>query len=145
MSVCNIKQDLEDMIIDGKFSSFATILTDTVLWKKSDMKDVFPNSIAIEYPTGGYSGGNCWGGKAEHYTEDTSSFADVNDELILPIITICDKYYKYSFSYGLEIMKKLKNLVKTTSYEHREYYGNSIEYAVHYIVISDIIKLLENE
>lgn len=100
-----------------------------------ESKDVKP----VEYLytkdcVGGYSGGSCWGGEATYHRNDDlkAEFTDLDEflEKIFPDIS----FLKY---------KSLKNtLVKEFEHCENEYYGNSSEYVIKFIVVKDMLEFL---
>lgn len=91
--------------------------------------------VYMRWETGGVSGGSCWessnpqryereGGKPEFKVLDL-----VLNEL-LPTIT----YLQY---------KQISDLIHTNSETEYEYYGNSTDFSVEYIVLSELIDLLK--
>ena len=87
------------------------------------------------YEVGGFSGGNCWGDSAEAFRvespDDDWVALDAFLELRCPDIS----YLGY---------KKVMKLVRTNEDTCPEYYGNSRDYMVKYIVLKDLEDLLES-
>jgi hypothetical protein len=101
-----------------------------------------PNGIPIDikepviysrYEIGGYRGGSCWGNLSKPYTVDEKPKFKVLD-LVL-------KKIKPDLTY-LEF-RELEELIKTNEKTDREYYGNSTDYKIEYIVLSDLYKTLK--
>lgn len=91
--------------------------------------------LYMRYETGGYSGGSCWDNSnpepySSNNTENTwvalDKFLDIN----CPDIT----YLKY---------KKIEELVHTNEETEHEYYGNSTDYIVKYIKLSELEDFIE--
>lgn len=91
--------------------------------------------IYCRYKTGGYHGGSCWGDKPEGYTEEPPAnrfkVLDLVLEKLKPNIT----YLQY---------KKIDNLIHNNSETQYEYYGNSTDYKVEYIILSELEELLNS-
>lgn len=91
--------------------------------------------IYTRYETGGYQGGSCWGTDAEPYCtdepEDKFEVLDFVLEVLMPNIT----YLQY---------KKIMNKLVHDNYESEyEYYGNSTDWKIEYIVLSELEELLK--
>jgi hypothetical protein len=89
--------------------------------------------IYSRYETGGMSGGNCWGDEPRYYSEeppkDRMKVLDLFLEEYFPNIT----YLQY---------KKIDALVQDNSGSDNEYYGNSTDWKVEYIILSELEELL---
>jgi len=89
--------------------------------------------IYKRYRTTGYFGGNCWGSRAEyHVFDDENTDFDVLDltlEKLVPNIT----YKKY---------KQISKLIHTNEETEYEYYGNSTDWKVEYIILSELEEFL---
>ncbi len=101
---------------------------------QNEYDDVKPYVISAEECVGGMSGGSCWGGTATGFTRPEGaidcrrSFDESFDKLlgaICPNIT----YLQY---------KRLTNLIKNRDYSVGEYYGNSSDYLVIYILLEEL-------
>lgn len=91
--------------------------------------------IYCRYKTGGYSGGNCWNAnEAKYYSEDPPEdrfkVLDLVLEKLKPNIT----YLQY---------KKIESMVHNNEETEYEYYGNSTEWKVEYIILSELEAFLE--
>lgn len=89
--------------------------------------------IYLRWNTGGSSGGSCWGGRPSHYSGDPEPAWESLDralEILSPGIT----YLQY---------KQIERLVHTNEETDYGYYGNCDEYTVKYIILSELIELLE--
>ena len=137
-----LKRGLEDMT-EYSFSNYGIELCNQNNIKLPE-NHLFPNSIAIEYYSGGNTGGSCWGGKSRPYKLKLDELPDVRKELIIPITEVCQIHLDFSLDDGLIIMKKLENQTKTLIRSVYEYYGNSTDYTIHYILIEDIINAIKN-
>ena len=97
--------------------------------------DIKEHVIYSRYGTGGARGGSCWGTRAEYYTEDVPKdhfkVLDIVLEELFPNIS----YLQY---------KKIDSLIKNNDETDREYYGNYTEWNIEYIILSDLISLLES-
>lgn len=88
--------------------------------------------IYHRYDVGGYSGGNCWGDEPTPYVADPPEPWVVFDyvfEIIKPDIS----YLQF---------RKVENSVKKFSDSQWEYYGNSTNYEIKYIPLSEVYKLV---
>lgn len=90
--------------------------------------------IYCRYETGGVSGGSCWGtSDRQRYVneppEDRFKVLDLVLEKLKPNIT----YLQY---------KKIEKMVKNNEETEREYYGNSTDYMVEYIILSELVAFL---
>lgn len=90
--------------------------------------------IYRRYETGGYSGGSCWDDSdPQPYVADPPEPWKVFDfvfEVIKPDIS----YLQF---------RKIENSVKRLSDSEWEYYGNSTDYEIEYIPLSEVYKILE--
>lgn len=97
--------------------------------------DVKELVIYSRYATGGMSGGSCFGGTAKSYTnevpENHMQVLDLVLEQLMPNIT----YLQY---------KKIGTLIRNNEEREREYYGNCTDWKIEYIVVSELIKLVES-
>ena len=84
---------------------------------------------------GGYSGGNCWGDSAMPFTAEDKDEDWVALDLVLEHLKPSITYLQY---------KKITKLIHSNTETHREYYGNSDDYLVEYIVLSELEKFLED-
>lgn len=92
--------------------------------------------IYTRYETGGYSGGSCWDSSdPQPYLEEPPSdkfkVLDMVLEELMPNIT----YLQF---------KKIDALIHSEEESENEYYGNSTDYKVEYIVLSELCRLLES-
>lgn len=101
-----------------------------------------PNGIPIDikepviysrYEIGGYRGGSCWGSIAKPYIVDEKPKFKVLDMVL--------KKIKPDLTY-LEF-RELEDLIQTNEDSDREYYGNSTDYKIEYIILSDLYKTLK--
>ena len=94
-----------------------------------DVKDYV---IYKRVETGGMTGGDCWGDEAYSYGNKNESEFVVLDlvlEKLKPSIT----YFQY---------KKISKLIHTNEETEEEYYGNSADYKVEYIILEELEKFL---
>jgi hypothetical protein len=105
-------------------------------WLSGIFKEPFgvPNEekrllVYSRYETGGYSCGNCWGDSAEPYVNEKPDnhfkVLDLVLEKIAPTIT----YLEY---------KKITELIHSNTQTDWEYYGNSTDWAIEYIVLEEL-------
>jgi len=91
--------------------------------------------IYMRYSDGGMTGGNCWNDDAPHHysNDDRPDFDILNDvlERVAPALT----YLQY---------RKVEKLIEDGwGYSEWEYYGNSTDYAVKFIVLDKLEELLK--
>jgi len=90
--------------------------------------------VYSRYETGGRRGGNCWGNKAEAYAaeqpKEHMKVLDILLEKIAPQIT----FLQY---------RKIQELVHDSEETDWEYYGNSTDWRIEYIVLSELEELLQ--
>lgn len=108
-------------------------------WNNGIFKEPYgiPNGIKdlviySRIETGGYSGGNCWGGISEAYTCDNDFNYDILDLVIEKLKPTCT---------FMEYRKIQKSLIES-EYSDREYYGNSTEFRIKYITLENLYTLL---
>ena len=90
--------------------------------------------IYSRYKTGGYHGGTCWDDTNPHYyaeepTDDRFMVLDLVLEKIKPGIT----YLQY---------KKISSMIHDNEEREHEYYGNSTDWKVEYIILSELENFL---
>ena len=86
------------------------------------------------YSTGGYSGGNCW-------NDDRPTYYRNDDDNEFKILDIFLEEFCPNISY-LQY-RKVKELIHTNNEREYEYYGNSTDWEIQYIIISELFDLLE--
>ncbi len=90
--------------------------------------------IYCRYETGGMTGGSCWGNEAYHYNEippeNRMQVLDIILKELLPKIS----YLQY---------KQIERLIHNNTETDCEYYGNSTEWMIEYIILSELEKLIE--
>lgn len=89
--------------------------------------------IYSRYNTGGYSGGNCWDdSEPRYYSEDK-----VPDFVALDLVIkeLCPDISYLNF-------KKIIDLIKDNEDTEYEYYGNSTDYKILYLPLSELYELL---
>lgn len=92
--------------------------------------------IYCRYETGGYSGGSCWDDSDPRpYSSDAPK-----DKMKVLDLVLAELYPRISY---LEF-KEIQALVHTNSETEFEYYGNSTDWEIEYIVLSELIDLLEH-
>ncbi len=91
--------------------------------------------IYCRYGTGGVSGGSCWDSSnpQPYHLEEPKDKMKVLD-LVLTELCPNISYLQY---------KKVEKLIQETWKTEYEYYGNSTDFDIQYIVLSDLYKLLE--
>lgn len=91
--------------------------------------------IYLRWISSGYRGGSCWGDEAVYFGGDPEPDFKILD-LVLEKIKPNISYLEY---------KKIEKITHTNSETEYEYYGNSTDYNVKYIILSELYKLLEIE
>lgn len=91
--------------------------------------------VYARYETGGMTGGSCWGDCPKPYVEDLPENRMEILDILLSKIMPNIKYLQY---------KKINNLIKTNKDTKYEYYGNSTNYLIEYIILDELIELLNS-
>ena len=92
--------------------------------------------IYCRYETGGVSGGSCWDDSdPQPYTVKLPENRMKVLDLVLAELNQNITYSQY---------KQIQNLIHTNNETDYEYYGNSTDFQIEYIILSDLIKLLES-
>ena len=86
------------------------------------------------YETGGMRGGSCWGSTARRYTEPMPKDRLKVLDLVLAELMPNISYLQF---------KQIDELIKDNSDTSHEYYGNSTDWKCEYIILSELIELLE--
>lgn len=95
--------------------------------------DVKEPVIYMRWQVGGWGGGSCWGGpRYEKEKEDKPKFKAL--DLVLKRIKPDITFLQY---------REIEDLVHTNEETDREYYGNSTDYKIEYIILSELEALLE--
>lgn len=89
--------------------------------------------VYMRWNTGGMAGGNCWNDDLYSYTGDPKPKFQILDMIL--------KKLKPDISY-LQF-REIEELIHTNHETHHEYYGNSDDYEIEYILLSELIKKLE--
>lgn len=95
--------------------------------------DVKTHVIYKRWVIGGIAGGSCWG--TEHHSRKPEQ------EPKWKVLNAVLKKLKPDISF-LQF-REIEDLIKTNQERDREYYGNSTDYMINYIVLDDLYKLLE--
>lgn len=91
--------------------------------------------VYMRYDSGGVSGGSCWeSSNPRRYTNDDVPKFKVLD-LVLQELMPNISYLQF---------KEIEELIKETSDTDYEYYGNSTDYEIRYIVLSELINKLKS-
>ncbi len=89
--------------------------------------------IYMRYEVGGVGGGSCWNdSNSEPYTKDERPSFKVLD---LTLKRLCPNLTFLQF-------REVEELIHTNEESDYEYYGNSTDYEIKYVIISEIINLL---
>jgi hypothetical protein len=86
--------------------------------------------IYSRYEIGGYSGGSCWD------DSDPRPYTSEPPANKMEVLEILLKYVKPDISF-LQFRQLVSRYLKTNQETEHEYYGNSTEWEVEYILISD--------
>lgn len=92
--------------------------------------------IGNVHTTGGKRGGNCYSGKATEWV----NFHPIEPVVERAIDTILMEYWP-DIEY-LTYKTVILPMMRTTSYYENEYYGNSTDYILTYVVLEDLFVLL---
>jgi hypothetical protein len=85
--------------------------------------------IYRRFKTSAMEGGNCWGDKPVYVKYDEKNENWVALDLVLEKLNPNITYLQY---------KKINNLIHDNSECYYEYYGNSTDYKVQYIILSEL-------
>jgi hypothetical protein len=91
--------------------------------------------IYTRYETGGMTGGGCWGGNLYHCEEDEPKDKWMVLELVLEKLMPNITFLQY---------KKIERLIHDNSETNHTYYGNSTDWKVEYIILSELEQLILN-
>jgi len=90
--------------------------------------------IYCRYETGGYSGGSCWDDSdPQPYTEEPPKDRMKVLELVLKVLKPQISFLEY---------RMIEGLIHDNSETEHEYYGNSTEWKIEYIKLSDLYEAL---
>ena len=87
---------------------------------------------------GGYTGGNCWNDTEPYYVHYDETDEDIDSFDIL--FTVLEKIVP---NITLLNFKKVEKLIHSDVETEREYYGNTNDYRVKYVILEELYKLLE--
>lgn len=91
--------------------------------------------IYTRYDTGGYNGGSCWDNyKATPYIKEIPKDKFKVLDLVLKKIKPAITYLEF---------KEIESLIKKNTDSIDEYYGNSTDYCVEYIILSELYNFLD--
>jgi hypothetical protein len=96
--------------------------------------DVKTPVVYTRYTIGGYSGGSCWGDEAERFEEDAPKDKWKVLDLVLKEICPTITYLQY---------KEIEDLIHDNEETQLEYYGNSTDEKIEYIILEELEELLE--
>lgn len=97
--------------------------------------DVKELVVYSRYATGGMCDGSCFGGTVKSYTNEVPETHMQVLDLVLEQLMLNITYLQY---------KKIKSLIRDNEERAHEYYGNCTDWKIEYIVLSELIKLLES-
>lgn len=96
-----------------------------------------PGGLVMRSRTGGFSGGSCWGGEAEPFTDEEGARAK---------FTLLEEFAERSMpDIPLRTFRRMADLVEEDYYSIREYYGNSTSYKVSFVPIAALAEFIEKE
>jgi hypothetical protein len=90
--------------------------------------------IYMRWETGGMAGGNCWG--------DDAYFQEGEPKPKFKVLDILLKRVKPNIS--LLEFRELEELIHTNHETKYEYYGNSEDYEIEYIILSEFLNKIEH-
>lgn len=85
--------------------------------------------IYSRYCVGGYGGGNCYDDDAEPYTEEPPKDRFKVLELVLEKLKPSITFFQY---------KKIEGMIHDNEETDNQYYGNSTDWKVEYIILSEL-------
>lgn len=91
--------------------------------------DIKEHVIYTRYSTGGYSGGSCYDTKARYHESDIPENKFEVLDLVLQELKPNITFLQY---------KKIDKMIHTNEETDREYYGNSTDWKVEYIILSEL-------
>lgn len=91
--------------------------------------------IYSRWETGGMTGGSCWGTEAHSYSEDVPKNRFEVLDIVLKTVAPSITYLQY---------KDIEKLWHDNNDSQHEYYGNSTDYHIDYMILSDLEKLIES-
>lgn len=105
--------------------------TDQGIFFQPSMIPVHIKELVIysRYKTSGYSGGSYFGGHATYFEEDEPENKHRIIEMVLEILKPDIKLLEY---------KKILSMIHTNEESKGYYYGNSDDYKVEYIILSEL-------
>jgi len=90
--------------------------------------------IYCRYTAGGYSGGSCYGDDARFFERGVPANRMKVLELVIKELKPDITFFQY---------KELEELIRTNEETEEEYYGNSTDYKIEYILLSELINFLK--
>ena len=90
--------------------------------------------VYSRYESGGYSGGDCWGGVAKRYDNEAPKDHMMVLDLVLAKLRPKATFLEY---------RSITRLIENNRDSGSDYYGNSTEWMVEYIPLSKLYELLE--
>ena len=92
--------------------------------------------IYCRYETGGVSGGSCWD------DSDPQPYIMELPKNRMKVLDLVLEELKQDITYSQ--YRQIQNLIHTNQETDYQYYGNSTDFQIEYIILSDLIKLLES-
>jgi hypothetical protein len=91
--------------------------------------------LYMRYHTGGVSGGSCWesSNPQPYITDNPKPKFEVLD-LVLKELMLNISFFQF---------REIEKLIHTNSHSEYEYYGNSTDFNIEYIILSDLINALK--
>ena len=91
--------------------------------------------IYMRWHTGGVSGGSCWdGSNPQPYTTEASKPKFECIDLVLKELMPNISFLQF---------REIEKLIQSSTYTDWEYYGNSTDFEIEFIVLSDLISKLK--
>ena len=91
----------------------------------------------MRWSPGGVSGGSCWDDSdPQHYTNHEPKPKFKVLDLVIKRLNSDISYLKY---------REIEELIHTASHEEGEYYGNSTDWEIEYIILSELEKAISKE
>lgn len=85
--------------------------------------------------TGGVSGGSCWDDSNPQYYSKDSNYPFIILDLVLKELIPNISYLQF---------KEIESLIHTNNETEYEYYGNSTEWEIKYVILSELIDKLKH-
>jgi len=87
--------------------------------------------IYMRWISGGWCGGSCWDTYAQPFENSKPKFEVL--DLVLSELKLSISFLQY---------RDIENLIHSNSETENEYYGNSTDYEIEYVILSELINVL---